>query len=620
MDNDARHTHSHAGDAPGPQQGPNPDATNGPKPAATGPRGLRRAVLLAALLLGAATTAATDWPQYGLGYDNQRFSPLDQINRANVAGLEHAWSIHTGRVGSFQATPIVRGGVMYVTTPYNDVLALDAASGKLRWRYRHQPTTTETCCGPANRGAAVDARHVYTTTIDARVVALDRATGEPVWDVTLTDPQAGSGEAMAAVAGIPQLAGARKTGHTGYSANMAPQVAGGLVLAGITGAGYGLHVETIEDGRTVLSVAGLGGGGHGLRGFLVALDAATGEERWRWYSTKAGGWEGDWTETVDGEIPLNRNIAAEQARAERYREAWRIGGGSIWTTPAVDLERRLVFLGTGNPAPQMDGATRPGDNLYTVSLVALDLDTGALEWHHQQVPHDRWGYDVASPPVLFELPAGGKRRAVVGQAAKTGWFYVHDRDTGELLAKSAPFAPQENLFAPPTRAGVRVAPSTYGAVSWSPVALDQQRLRAYVAGTHQPAMYYTRALPPDPERPWSSYTFFKPLPEEGYGLLSAIDLESGALAWQLQTRRPLVGGVLATAGGLVFIGQGDGRFGAYDAATGRLLWQHETDAGVNAPAVTYSAGGVQYIAVAAGGNSLYGYPTGDEILAFRLPR
>jgi alcohol dehydrogenase (cytochrome c) len=581
---------------------------------------LRSALAGPVIALWMATGAgASDWQRYGLGYDNQRFSNLAQINRDNVADLQPAWSVHTGRVGSFQATPIVRDGVMYVSTAWNDVLALDALSGKQLWRYVHEPTTTDTCCGPANRGVGVDEERVYLTTIDARVIALDRASGAVVWDIPLIDPDSGVAEALSAITGVAELDGAAATGHTGYSANMAPQIIDGLVLAGITGAGYGLHVEVEENGQTMLSVAGLGGGDHGLRGFLVALDASTGEERWRWHSAEGPGWEGDYVERVDGDVPLNRDIDTERARADRYRDAWRLGGGSIWTTPAVDVERRMVFIGTGNPAPQMDDATRPGDNLYTVSLVALSLDTGKRIWHYQQVPHDRWGYDVASPPVLFSLPVGGQMRKVVGQAAKTGWFYIHDRFTGKLLKKTEPFAPQENLFARPTAEGVRIAPSTYGACSWSPVSVDEANRRVYIAGTHQPAMYYSRTLPPDPDRPWSSYTFFKPVAGEGHGLLSALDLISGELRWQLETEEPLVGGVLATAGGLVFNGEGNGRFAAYDADSGRLLWQHRATAGVNAPAITYSVGGVQYIAVAAGGNSLYGYTTGDEIIAFRLP-
>jgi glucose dehydrogenase len=570
------------------------------------------------LLLTAVIAQATDWPQYGLDYDNQRFSGLRQINRDNVAALKVAWSIHTGRIGSFQSTPIIRDGVMYVTTPWNDVLALNAGSGVTLWRYRHKLRTTKTCCGPANRGAAVDAQHVYLTTIDARVIALKRESGDVVWDIALTDPDNAVAEALDAIADVTEFAGASETGRTGYSANMAPQVVDGLVLAGITGAGYGLHVEIEQNGQPVLSVAGLGGNRHGLRGFLVALDAKTGEERWRWYSTAESHWEGQFAKTVDGSVPLNRDIASERAATERFREAWRLGGGSIWTTPAVDLSRRLVFVGTGNPAPQMDDATRPGDNLYTVSLVALSLDTGKLVWHYQQVPHDRWGYDVASPPVLFEIPFENRSRAVVGQASKTGWFYLFDRDSGDLLSKSEPFVPQENLFARPDEAGVRISPSALGACSWSPVAVDEQKQRVYIAGTHQPAMYYSRRLSPDSKRPWTSYSFFKLIKGEGHGLLSAIDLTSGKLHWQLQTEQPLVGGVLATAGGLVFNGEGNGRFAAYDSNTGRLLWKHRTAAGVNAPPITYSFDGDQYIAVVAGGNALYGYTTGDEIIAFRL--
>ena len=572
-----------------------------------------------AAIAGDIAKISVDWPLYGHAHDNQRFSDLHQINTDTVSKLAPRWSIHTGKIGSFQTSPIVIDGVMYVTTPYNDVIALRAASGEQIWRYRHESRAGETCCGPANRGAAVAHGLVFTTTIDARVIALDQASGKVVWDVPLSAPRGDAAEELAPLLGVAEFKGAVQTGHTGYSANMAPQVIDDLVLVGITGAGYGLHVEIEEDGETIMSVAGFAGGQNGLRGFLVALDARTGVERWRWHAVPETGWEGSWSATTSLGDLLNRDIEDEKRTFDRYRDTWRIGGGSIWTTPAVDRERGLVFVGTGNPAPQMDDSTRPGDNLYTVSLVALDLATGRLRWHYQQVPHDRWGYDVASPPVLFKVNMQGKSVDVVGQAAKTGWFYIHDRDTGELLLRSQPFVPQNNLFARPTVQGVRITPSTYGACSWSPVALDQDKQLAFIAGIHGPAMYYSRPLTPKEGQPWESYTFFKPIAGSASGLLSAVDLTDGSLNWQTRTPQPLVGGVLATAGGLVFTGEGNGRFTAYSAATGEALWSHETAAGVNAPPITYAIDGIQYIAVAAGGNSLFGYPVGDELIVFALP-
>jgi glucose dehydrogenase len=559
----------------------------------------------------------TDWPLYGLDYSNQRYSPLAQIDSGNVARLARAWTIKTGVPGSFQATPIVRDGVMYVSTPFDHVLAVDAATGRELWRYTHVLTRKEFCCGPANRGVAVDESQVYIATIDARLVALDRASGRIAWEFALTHGDDGAMEDLGQLLAVPEFADAKQTGQTGYSANMAPQVVGDLVLVGVTGAGYGLHVETREDGAAQISVAGLGGERLGLRGFLVALDRKTGAERWRWYVTDAG-WEGDFTSTTAYGAPLHRDLDAERAAFVRYRDSWRFGGGSVWTTPAVDSARGLIYLGTGNPAPQMDDATRPGDNRHSVSLVALELATGKLRWAYQQVPHDRWGYDVASPPALFTLNIDGKPRDVVAQAGKIGWLFLHDRDSGELLRRSAPFVPQDNLFARPTAAGVRIAPSAIGGCSWSPISIDLAQHRAYVAAVHWPAMYYSRKLEQQ-GLPWDSYTFVTPIAGEDDGVLAAIDLDSGAIAWRASLDKPLIGGVLATAGQLVFVGESSGRFSAFDSRDGKALWSDPVAAGVNAPPVTYAIGGRQYVAVAAGGNALFGFKTGDELIAYALP-
>ncbi len=584
------------------------------------------ALLCSAMFFAVAARAdglpATDWPLYGLDYSNQRFSPLAQIDVGSVARLERAWTIKTGVPGSFQATPIVRDGVMYVSTPFDHVLALDAASGKELWRYTHVLTRKDSCCGPANRGVAVDESRVYIATIDARLVALERASGKIAWEFALTHGDEGTAkeamEDLGQLLDVPEFATAKQTGQTGYSANMAPQVVGDLVLVGVTGAGYGLHVETQEDGAPQISVAGLGGEKLGLRGFLVALDRATGAERWRWYVTEAG-WEGDFSATTAYGAPLNRDLEAERAAFARYKDSWRFGGGSVWTTPAVDTARGLLYIGTGNPAPQMDDATRPGDNRHSLSLVALELATGKLRWAYQQVPHDRWGYDVASPPALFTLNVDGKPRDVVAQAGKVGWLFIHDRETGELIRRSEPFVPQENLFARPTAAGVRVAPAAIGGCSWSPIAIDLAQRRAYVAAVHWPAMYYSRKLE-QKGLPWDTYTFIKPIAGEDDGVLAAIDLDSGAIAWRAPVDRPLIGGVLATAGGLVFVGESSGRFSAFDSGDGKPLWSDPVAAGVNAPPITYAIGGRQFVAVAAGGNALFGFKTGDELIAYALPR
>jgi glucose dehydrogenase len=315
---------------------------------------------------------------------------------------------------------------------------------------------------------------------------------------------------------------------------------------------------------------------------------------------------------------LNRRIAAEKTAWKTYNQTWRYGGGSIYTTPAVDPELGLIYIGTGNPSPQMDDATRPGDNLHTVSLVALDLKTGKKVWYYQQVPHDRWGYDVASPPILFDFHRDGKIIKAVGQASKLGWFYIHDRKTGKLLLKSESIIEQDNLFARPTADGVRIVPGTLGASSWSPVAYNPQLESVFISGIYQPSLFITRKLSPGPGKPWESYTIFRATGEKDWGVFTAVSTRTGEILWQHKVTDPMVGGALATAGNLVFTGEGNGNFNAFNATTGELLWQYQTQYGVNAPPITYAIAGKQYIAVVAGGNKLFGYPTGDEVLVFSL--
>jgi len=268
----------------------------------------------------------------------------------------------------------------------------------------------------------------------------------------------------------------------------------------------------------------------------------------------------------------------------------------------------------------MDDISRPGDNLYTVSLVALDIATGKLRWHYQQVPHDMWGYDLASPPVLFDLKRDGRTIPAVGQASKTGWFYVHDRETGELLLKSEPFVPQSNLFARATPKGTVLYPGILGGSNWSPTAMNETQQLVYVAGIHAPIRYTLhQGATPDGQAA-IRYTSSEPTDDARWGLLSAIDLANGKIRWQQKTAQPLVGGILATGGNILFMGEGNGRLNAYAAASGELLWHDQVEAGVNAPPVTYQIDGVQYVAVAAGGNSLFGFPQGDHVVVYALPQ
>jgi len=561
---------------------------------------------------------SVDWSKYGNNYSNHRFSNLKQITTDNVDQLELAWSYKTGIKKTFQTSPIVVDGVMFITTPMNDVISLHADNGQEIWRYKHDLQGDKFCCGPANRGPAVANGRVFTVTIDARLIALDQETGKKLWDVPISDPNSGIDEILKPLMGMEELSGAVVVGASGHSASLAPQVYDGKVFAGITGAGYGLHMEVEQDGKTTLAVGGFAGGGHGLRGFMVAYDVETGEEVWRWYSSSENNWKGDWVEAAAGGESFNRDIESEKGTYEKHKDAWQLGGGSIWTTPALDTELGLLYFGTGNPSPQMEDSTRPGDNLNTVSLVALDINTGELKWAYQQVPHDRWGYDVASPPVLIDFVKDGKTIKAVSQASKIGWLFIHDRATGELLLRSDAFVPQENLFARPNEEGVRIAPSTFGATSWSPAAYYPELNSMFIAGIYTSATFYSRKLIPEPGKPWTSFTFFKPTTDPAWGNITSIDLSTGKVQWEVKTEQPMVGGVMATAGGLLFAGEGNGNFNAYEAKTGKQLWQYKSQYGVNAPPITYKLHGTQYIAVASGGSGLYKYKMGDEILVFKL--
>ncbi len=566
----------------------------------------------------AAAGGSDDWLLPGATYANAHFSALAQIDRANVERLAPRWTFHTGMTGGFEATPIVVDGVMYLTTPGDDVIALDAASGALRWRYhhalRHKP-----CCGVANRGAAVAYGRVYIATADARLLALDARTGSIVWDTPLDDQPPSRVEHAGDLAGSDTLRDAPVIGQSGVFANMAPQVFRGRVIVGITGAGYGLHVGT--SGKPDALTGGVVGeaGAYGTRGYYAAFDARTGAQQWRWYTIPDRGWEGSFRATAPDGSALPRDVAAERRAFAHAGGAWKTGGGSAWTTPAIDPQLGLMYVGVGNPSPQFEDSSRPGDNLYSVALVALDIATGKLRWAFQQVPHDLWGYDVASPPVLLDVRVGGHTVPAVMQAAKTGWLYIHDRRTGELLRRSAPFVPQQNLFARPNAAGVVIAPGAFGGASWSPVAYDAANDLAFVAGIHLPMRYRTqRAVTPD----GAPLDYSEAVPDDAsprWGTLSAIDTQTGSIRWQQKTAQPLVGGVLTTAGGLAFTGEGGGAFDAFDAASGKQLWTYACGAGVNAPPVTYRVAGTQYVAVAAGGNALFGYPKGDTVFAFALP-
>jgi PQQ-dependent dehydrogenase (methanol/ethanol family) len=567
--------------------------------------------LCAALALALAGCAApgTDWPLHGGNEQGWRLAAGTDIHRGNVAQLRPAWTWRSGLKGGWQATPIVVDGLMLVSLPFSHVVALDAATGVERWRYHHRRRPGRLCCGPANRGVAVADGRVFVGTVDARLVALDMTSGRVLWDVTVADA-AGDGEAKASLAADDPLRRQSESGATGVGIAMAPQVVDGKVIVGITGVGYGLHTENAVVGMP---------GGHGRPGLLAAFDQASGARVWQ-FDVTGPGWEGPVRATTPDGLPLPRDLAAERQALPTHVDRWKSGGGSLWATPVIDQQRGWLFFGTGNPSPQMEDSTRPGDNLYTSSLVALDLRTGRPVWHWQQVPHDRWGYDVASPPVLLDLPQpGGGTRPVVAQASKLGWVYVHDRQDGTLLFKSEPFVPQKNLLAPPSAEGVVIEPGIAGGANWSPGAWLPGRGLLVVPAIRLPTRYVVREGRTADGRALR-YVASEMLNADQGGTLTALDLfNGGRIRWQQRFAEPVIGGVLGTSNGLVFAGVSGQRLAAFDADSGALLWQHPLSAGVNAPSISYRAAGRQFIAVAAGGNALFGTTQGDELTAFALP-
>lgn len=572
--------------------------------------------LAAAVAMQNSVAADLEWPVYGGDAQHHRHSPSKQINKHNVKKLQKAWQYHSGIDAVFQATPIVQDRVMYLSLPFNHVVALNAETGEELWRYDHDLNADyPICCGPANRGVAVAAGKVFMGTIDARLIALDAKTGQKLWDKSVVGEDTGIQEDASQ---IDNDFGAT-SGASGAGINMAPVIYEDTVIIGITGVGYGLHLDSPDPDAPLGTVVGIAGQ-YGRRGFLAAYEMQSGKQVWQFDTIAAEGWEGAFvSETADG-VKLPRDIPAEKAALAEHADAWQYGGASAWSTPVIDHDTGILHFGTGNPSPQMEGSSRPGDNLYSSSLVAVDASNGGYRWHYQQVPHDNWGYDVASPPVLFSITIHGQTIPVIGQAGKTGWFYVHDRRTGKFLYKSEAFVPQHNMFALPTEAGTVLYPGVLGGANWSPVAVNLKHRLVYVAGIHWPVEYKLHSINSSPGGAALNYSSMSPLDTtDRFGMLSAIDLDSGELIWQVKTDNPLIGGVLSTAGDLVFTGEGKGELMAFHAETGEKLWSGVTEAGVNAPPISYEIDGRQYIAVAAGGNRIFGFKTGQTLQVWSLP-
>jgi alcohol dehydrogenase (cytochrome c) len=504
-------------------------------------------------------------------YAQTRFHPAGQISRGNVKNLHVAWIFQTDVKESLETSPIVVDGVMYVTTSFSHVYALNAKTGEEIWHYKHKmgPITTY-CCGPNNRGVQVLGDLVYVATLDAKLVALKAKTGEVAWQTDIADPE------------------------LGYSETMAPTVIKDKVLIGTNG------------------------GEYGIRGFLKAYDAKTGKLVWT-FNTIPENSVGVWATTDATGRDMHRDIAAEKATFAKIGDPFAKLGGGVWQNPAVDLATNRLYFVVGNPSPDLDGSNRPGDNLYTDSLVSVDLDTGKYVCHFQYIAHDVWDLDAVSPPVLVDVKdKDGKTVPGVIHAGKTGHIYVHNRKDCSLIRFSEAMVPQENMWVLPTKQGARMLPGANGGVEWSPIATDPSQSLAYAINLHQPMTYQVESSPYPNGKLWLGGAF-KTIPSEAQaGNITAVDYNTGKIKWQVKTPQPMIGGILATAGGLVFTGESNGKFAAYNSSNGKELWSFHAGAGVNAPPSTYTLDGKQYVVVGAGGNVQVDSRRGNNIVAFTL--
>jgi quinohemoprotein ethanol dehydrogenase len=518
-----------------------------------------------------ADREAGNWMTHGRTYDEQRFSPLKQINAANVHQLGLAWSVDLQADFGLEATPLVIDGAMYVTTSWSRVHALDAATGRELWKYDPQvprETLARACCGPVNRGVAAWEGRIFVGTLDGRLVALDAATGKPVWEVWTVEKD------------------------SVYTITGAPRVVKGKV------------------------VIGNGGAEFGVRGYVTAYDAATGQQAWRFY-------------TVPGN-PANpfESTAMKRAAQTWNGEWWKLGGGgTVWDSMAYDPELNLLYIGTGNGSPWNREARSPGggDNLYLSSIVALNPDTGTYVWHYQTTPGDTWDYTATQHMILAELPLDGRKRKVIMQAPKNGFFYVLDRQTGEFIS-AAPFAtttwathvnvhtgrPVETPNARYIKKPEVVLPGPDGAHNWQPMTYNPQTKLVYIPAAALPFAYGQekdfKALPGQLNLALDPALFLTPedpaelkkLAEMMRGSLLAWDPVKQRAAWQVQHPYVWNGGLLSTAGNLVFQGTAGREFIAYTADSGKRLWSFPTQTGVLAAPVTYTVNGEQYVSVLAG--------------------
>ena len=488
-----------------------------------------------------ASKEPQNWLTYSGDYSGRRYSTLDQINAANAAKLVPQWAYQTMAGGKFETTPLVVDGVLYATGQDDRSFALDARTGRPIWQYqRALPADIRPCCGRVNRGLAILGDKVFMGTLDSHVIALDSRTGNVIWDVDAVDYR------------------------KGYSFTLAPLAIKNLVLVGVSG------------------------GEYGIRGFIEAYDAATGERKWRFYTVPAPGEPGN--DTWEG-------------------DSWKIGGSPAWITGTYDPETNTTFWTTGNPAPSNRGEGRAGDNLYSNTLLALDPDTGKLKWHFQFTRHDEHDYDATQVPVMVDVDG----EKLILQANRNGFFYVLDRSNGKLLHADAyakvswskekdpsglPLPAKEGS---PTPEGNRVCPGAAGATNWMSPTYDPQTRLFYVTAREQCDVFSTAPQAYQAGHAYYGSAYFpNDDAEPFYGALRALDPFTGTIKWEWKHPSPTWSGVLSTAGGVVFTGDAEGNFIALDAGSGKALWHFQCGASVYSSPMTYAVNGKQYVAVAAG--------------------
>ena len=491
-----------------------------------------------------AQTDPATWLTYGKNYAGWRYSELAEINTSTVSRLAPRWIYQTGQDGSHETTPLIFGGMMFVTGPSNHADALDLLTGKQIWHYhKSPPSPLSMCCGEQNRGFAALGDRLYKVNIEATLVALDALSGAVLWERQIDDHK------------------------KGFTATGAPIIVKNKVVVGMAGAEFG------------------------TRGFIDAYDASTGERAWRFYTVAAKGDPGG--DTWDG-------------------DSWQRGGGSTWITGTYDPELNLIYWGTGNPGPGMEGSVRAGDNLYTCSLVAIDADTGKLKWYFQFTPHDTHDWDAVADPVLIDMTVEGHAVKAVVQADRNGYFYALDRTNGKLLAV-APYTkitwstgmdakgrPQIVPGLDPSEEGTKVCPGLGGGHNWSATAYSPQAKLFYFGSTDGCHLFYAHKQEYRTGQWYQASTETEVPSEPPSGAVVAVDPATGETRWRFEMVSPTAGGMLATAGGLVFAGDGHGYLIALDARTGKPLWRFQTGGNIIAPPVTYSLNGKQQIAIAAG--------------------